>query len=232
MRLPLRLLVYSCLICLIFIPWLAWETDSNQVRRWLYPLKRHLAAWSTQCTDETPEWLQQPSRQMATEHDSPANQLAYVSTTAELFSCTNGWEGTPLLSPQVTPETPLRLASLSKIVSFIGLVGIEEPLRTDWLESSLIKNIPLPTSPADTRVKQIRIRDLLNHSAGFDRHESEDPIPRLNHRPWCPHDLTELARIELDYTPATRFSYHNLDYCLAEAAFSLYFGQSLWDHLL
>src|SRR5690554_7860716 len=89
-----------------FIPWLAWETDSNQVRRWLYPLKGHLAAWSTQCTDETPEWLQQLSRQMATEHDSPANQLAYVSTTGELFSCTNGWEGTPLFSPRVTPETP------------------------------------------------------------------------------------------------------------------------------
>lgn len=236
MRIYYRLLIYSIVLLLIFIPWLAWETDSNQVRRWLYPIQGHLAAWSTRCDAQAPRWLDTLARAMATAHDSPANQLAFVTRSGAVSVCTNGWEGTPVLSPRLGPDTPMRLASLSKIVSFIGLTGVPAAEQAAWLDAPLVEVLGLSPPYADARVGRIRVRDLLNHSAGFDRLKTEDPITRFQNtrkqqRPWCPYDLGTLAHTRLDYAPGSRFAYHNLDYCLAAAAYEKRFGRSLWTAL-
>lgn len=236
MRLILRLLLYILLISAMFISWLAWETDANQVRRWIYPVKGELAAWSTRCDTQAPRWLGTLARAMATAHDSPANQLAFVTRSGEISICTNGWESTPVLSPRLAPDTPMRLASLSKIVSFIGLTGVPAAEQAAWLDALLAEVLGLAPPYADARVGSIRVRDLLNHSAGFDRLKTEDPITRFRdarkpQRSWCPYELDRLARIGLDYAPGSRFSYHNLDYCLAAAAYEKRFGRSLWTAL-
>lgn len=228
MRLPFRVLLYALFIAALFIPWLAWETDANQVRRWVYPAQAKLVAASTRCNAGAPDWLGPLARDMAQRHDSPANQLAWVTASGAVHGCVNGWEATPWVSPRLGADTPMRLASLSKIVSFIGLVGVDEAARPPWLDAPLAGVLALAPPYADARVADIRVRDLLNHSAGFDRIKTTDPITRMGHRPWCPYDLDELARTRLDFAPGTRFAYHNLDYCLAAAAYEKRFGRSLW----
>lgn len=236
MRLLYRLLIYVVLLSAIFVPWGLWESNPNKVRRWIYPIKGELAAWSTRCDTQAPRWLGTLARAMATAHDSPANQLAFVTRSGEVSICTNGWEGTPVFSPRLAPDTPMRLASLSKIVSFIGLTGVPAAEQAAWLDAPLAEVLGLAPPYADARVGSIRVRDLLNHSAGFDRLKTEDPITRFRdarkpQRSWCPYELDRLARIGLDYAPGSRFSYHNLDYCLAAAAYEKRFGRSLWTAL-
>lgn len=231
MRTFSRWLLYACLLGIIFGPWLAWETDRNQVRRALYPVRGQLAAWSTQCSAQAPTWLGTLTQALATAHDSPANQLALIAPDGTASTCTNGWEDLPVLSPRLAPDTPMRLASLSKIISFMGMTHLPPAARSLWLETPLVQAVALQPPYADTRVGAIRIRHLLNHSAGFDRLKSDDPMATLRHRPWCPSQLQQLAHTPLDYPPGERFSYHNLDYCLAAAAYEHQFGRSLWEVL-
>lgn len=236
MRLFYRLLAYILLIGVIFFPWLAWENDNNKMRRWIYPLKGQLAAWSTRCDAQAPPWLGTLTNAMATEYDSPANQLVFVNRSGAVSVCVNGWQGTPIFSQRLEPDTPMRLASLSKIVSFIGMTDVSKFQSANWLNTLLADILILSSSYVDERVRDIRVRNLLNHSAGFDRFKTEDPIARFQNplQPqlsWCPYDLGQLAHIRLDYAPGSRFSYHNLDYCLVAAAYEKYFGRSLWTAL-
>ncbi|RUR66876.1 class A beta-lactamase-related serine hydrolase [Variovorax guangxiensis] len=226
-----RLVVYLLLIALIFLPWLAWEKDRNMVRRWLYPVRAHLAAWSTDCNARTAPWLKELARRLPTQLDSPANQLVFVDSTGKQASCVNGWKGLPLVSGRVTDDTRFRLASLSKLVAFMGLTHEKAEPRSAWLDVPLVQALSISPPFKDKRISQIRIRQLLNHSAGFDRLQAEDPMVVRNKKPWCPEDVSQLAQIPLQFAPGERYAYANLDYCLASVAYQRRFGHSLWDAL-
>ena len=230
-RLSVRLLLYALLLTAIFGPWLAWETDRNMVRRWIYPVKGHLAAWSTRCDPGTPPWVRALARDLAIRHGSPANQLVFVDAQGHQRGCVNGWQATPLFSLRLQHDTPLRLASLSKMVSFMGLVQAEAAGQAQWLDQPVVALLDLHPPFADARVADIRIRDLLRHSAGFDRMRSIDPMTEFDKRPWCPADVGQLGRARLDFAPGSRFAYGNLGYCLAAVAYEKHFGHSLWAAL-
>lgn len=226
-----RFVIYGLLVVAVFAPWLAWETDRNMVRRWLYPVTGFLAAASTRCDAAAPRWLNDAARDLASQMNSPANQLVFVDAGGKQAGCVNGWIGTPLLSERVTPQTRFRLASLSKIVVFMGLVRDEAKGSAHWLDEPLAQMLALPSHLKDARVADIRVRHLLNHSAGFDRMRSEDPMVIRNKKPWCPGDASQLTQTPLQFTPGARYAYANLGYCLAVVAYERRFGRSLWDAL-
>lgn len=230
-RLIYRLLVYAVLLLLVFGPWLAWETDRNRVRRWLYPAKGQLVAVTTQCDALAPTWLRQTAKTLAKHFDSPANQLVFVDAAGQMAACVNGWQNAPFFSPRVSHDTPLRLASLSKIVSFMGLVYKNPNTYGSWLDEKLVNVLGMQGSLADARVRDIRIRHLLNHTAGFDRLRSVDPMTELGKEPWCPAHVHQLAQTRLDFAPGTRYAYANLGYCLAAVAYEKRFGRSVWNVL-
>jgi len=226
-----RLAIYLLLICAIFLPWMAWETDRNMVRRWLYPVTGQLAAWSTRCDASAPPWMKDAAGGLAKRFASPTNQLVLVDAAGQRSGCVNGWWGLPFFSPRTTADTRFRLASLSKIVSFMGLVQPQVTGGTPWLDDALVDDLKLPGPYKDPRVAQIRIRHLLNHSAGFDRMRTADPMVIDRKTPWCPGDVALLARTPLQFDPGSRYAYANLGYCLAAAAYERRFGSSLWDGL-
>lgn len=230
-RLPLRIVLYLLLLAAIFGPWLAWETDRNMVRRWLYPAKGQLVALTTRCDAGAPAWLAASTRRLARGMDSPANQLAYVDAQGNIHACHNGWQGLPLASPRVDDGTPFRLASLSKIVAFIGLTAQPPAQTAQWLDTRLVDDLGLHANLADARVADIRIRDLLQHSAGFDRLQAEDSMVIRDTPPWCPAQPQQLAHTELQFTPGSRHAYANLGFCLAEVAHARHFGRDLWQVL-
>lgn len=226
-----RFFVYVLVIGMIFLPWMAWETDRNMVRRWIYPVKGHLAAWSTDCDEGALAWLGEAAGQLATHFASPTNQLVFVSASGRQTGCVNGWLGTPLLSPRTAADTRFRFASLSKIVAFVGLAQPETVARTRWLDDVLVQDLKLQPPYKDPRIAQIQVRHLLNHSAGFDRRTAKDPMVIDRKTPWCPGQVDELARTPLQFSPGTRYAYANLDYCLAAVAYEQRFGRSVWDAL-
>lgn len=200
------------------------------VRRRIYPLTGHLAAWSTRC-DESPPWLKNAASALATDYASPTNQLIFVSAAGRQSECVNGWLDTPLLSPRTTSETRFRFASLSKVVAFLGLTQPEVATSNRWLDETLVQVLELRPPYRDARIEEIRIRHLLNHSAGFDRMRAKDPMVVDNKTPWCPGDVSQLAHTPLQFPPGTRYAYANLGYCLAAVAYEQRFGRSLWDAL-
>lgn len=279
-RLACRLLVYALLLLLVFGPWLAWETDRNRVRRWLYPAKGWLVAASTQCDAQAPAWLHQAAQTLARHFDSPANQLVYWPTGGQMQGCVNGWHDMPLFSPRVTAGTRFRMASLSKVVTFIGLLsapdgagqpaggqqaaGVAQPALANtvalgavggatpaaaggvapvaaagqqwpaWMNAPLAQ-VLAPDVPAasykDARVAAMRVRHLLNHSAGFDRLKEADPMLMRDITPWCPHAPERLASEPLQFAPGTRYSYANVGYCLAPVVYERVTQQDFFHHL-
>lgn len=227
----IRISLYVLLVGVIFLPWFAWETDRNMVRRWIYPLTGHIAAWSTHCDAQTPSWLKNAASTLATDYASPTNQLVFVGASGKQSGCVNGWLDTPFLSPRTTFETRFRFASLSKVVAFMGLAQPEAASDTRWFDDGLVQTLKLPPPFRDARVEQIRIRHLLNHSTGFDRMRAKDPMVIDKKTPWCPGDVGELARTPLQFSPGARYAYANLGYCLAAVAYEQRFGRSLWDAL-
>lgn len=275
----LRFLLYAALGLLIIGAMLAWETDRNMVRRWLYPAKGQLVSLSTQCDAQAPAWLKESAQTLATRFDSPANQLVYWPAGGQIKGCVNGWHDTPLFSLRVTDDTRFRMASLSKVVTFIGLLsapdgagqpaggqqaaGVAQPVVVNtvalgvaggaapatggavlpiaagqqwpaWMNAPLAQ-VLAPDVPAasykDARVADMRVRHLLNHSAGFDRLKEADPMLMRDITPWCPYAPERLASEPLQFAPGTRYSYANVGYCLAPVVYERVTQQDFFRHL-
>lgn len=244
----LRFLLYGALIFSVLGAMLAWETDRNRVRRWLYPVKGQLVSLSTQCDAQAPVWLKEAAKTLATRFDSPANQLVYWPVGSQMQSCVNGWHDMPFLSPRVKDDTRFRMASLSKVVTFIGLLSAPEnaeqyaPRRESAMPPQwpVWMNVPVaqilaPDVPTanykDMRVTAIRVQHLLNHSAGFDRLKEADPMLMRDITPWCPHMPEKLASEPLQFAPGARYSYANVGYCLAPVVYERATQQNFFHHL-
>ena len=132
-------------------------------------------------------------------------------------------QGTP-----VEPTSLFRLASLSKTVTAVAVLQLvqEGRLALDAKVLPLLGELgPRPGKITDTRVRDITVRHLLQHSAGFDRDKSGDvmfqpyaaaaarrqggPLP-----PDCPTIMRDTLERKLDFAPGERFAYSNIGYCI------------------
>jgi CubicO group peptidase (beta-lactamase class C family) len=131
-------------------------------------------------------------------------------------------------SVPVEPTSLFRLASLSKTVTAVAVLQLVQDgrLRLDDKVLPILGDMgPRPGSIADRRVHDITVRQLLQHSGGFDRARSGDvmflpgaadaarrqsgPLP-----PDCPTILRDTLERKLDSTPGERFAYSNVGYCI------------------
>jgi N-acyl-D-amino-acid deacylase len=115
---------------------------------------------------------------------------------------------------QVLPDSRFRIASLSKPVTATAIIRLmeENRLSIDQPVISLIKEVA-PDKVRDKRIKNITVRQLLEHRGGFDRDKSGDPM--FLAVPPCPGFLKSyLESVILDFTPGERYAYSNIGYCL------------------
>lgn len=129
----------------------------------------------------------------------------------------------------VAPDALFRIASVSKPVTAAAVLRLAElhpdRMTLDTPVMSLLQVRPHLTggAKADARLAQITVRMLLQHTAGWDRDKSGDPMfqpleiaAALGMRaPPGPRDVVRymLAR-ELDFDPGTRYAYSNFGYCV------------------
>jgi CubicO group peptidase (beta-lactamase class C family) len=128
---------------------------------------------------------------------------------------------------QVQPDALFRIASISKPITAVAIMQLVEKgkLGLDDNVMDRMKLVPLVGADAkfDERWKKITIRQCLQHTGGWDRGKSGDPIEK----PW---QIAKAFQIEtpvapsyivrymmgqpLDFDPGTRYVYSNLGYLI------------------
>jgi N-acyl-D-amino-acid deacylase len=145
----------------------------------------------------------------------------------------------------VQPRMRFRIASISKPITAAMILRLIElgVLRMTDNPFEVLK-IALPEG-ADPRLRKITIQDLLNHTAGWDRAVSFDPMFRpiiiakeQNVEPPArPADIIHyMMKRKLDFTPGERYAYSNFGYCILgrviEKTTDLSYEAAVKKHLL
>lgn len=129
----------------------------------------------------------------------------------------------------VQPDTPFRIASISKTFTAAGILKLVEQGKLD-LEAKAFEILSDLRPPAgrsvDPRIAQITVRQLLTHTAGWDRAVSGEvviapPYPRMAAdalgvpEPAEPEIIIRyMLGQPLDFNPGERAAYSNLGYCV------------------
>ncbi len=124
------------------------------------------------------------------------------------------------------PDALFRIASLSKPVTAAAVLKLVEGnrLSLDARAFALVSDLtPIPGASVDPRLATITIRHLLEHSGGWDRDRSFDPMFRSNEvaattNTPMPASVNAIVRYmlgqPLDFEPATRYAYSNFGYAV------------------
>ena len=126
----------------------------------------------------------------------------------------------------VQPDSLFRIASISKPITAVATLKLVEDGLLD-LDERVFQILdehetPEGTTP-DPRLADITVRQLLQHSSGWDRDKSYDAmwIPRTIERDLgvlkpvsCQDVITYMLGQPLDFDPGTQFAYSNFGYCL------------------
>ena len=127
----------------------------------------------------------------------------------------------------VQADSLFRIASLSKPVTAVAVMKLIEDgkLKFDATAFDLLRLEPLRGSNAkpDPRLREITIRQLLQHTGGWDRDKSFDPMFRSRiiakaagaAPPAMPDAIIRyMLGQPLDFDPGTRYAYSNFGYCV------------------
>jgi N-acyl-D-amino-acid deacylase len=138
----------------------------------------------------------------------------------------------------VEPDALFRIASLSKPITAAAVLVLLEQGRLD-LDAKVLDLLgeikPLQGESINPQFREITIRQLLQHTGGFDRNKSFDPMFRSR---WIaraaglppPADSRSIIRFmlsrPLDFPPGERYAYSNFGYCLLGRVIEKLTGQS------
>jgi len=119
----------------------------------------------------------------------------------------------------VEPDSLFRIASLSKPLTAVAVMKLVEENGLDLDEAALAViygSGAARMARGDKRLTEITIRQLLEHTGGWDRDESGDPM-------WddvdeddgdCRPAIEKRMHDALDFRPGHRYAYSNFGYCL------------------
>ena len=127
----------------------------------------------------------------------------------------------------MSTSTLFRMGSINKTLTAAAIMKLIERKKID-LDDPVLPILSqanvVPETLGDDRMKENTVRQLLQHTAGFDRETSGDPFfqPRLldvarrqGVAPvTCEVIIRDSLSLPLDFPPGTRFAYSNLGYCM------------------
>jgi N-acyl-D-amino-acid deacylase len=156
----------------------------------------------------------------------PGGALAVVKNRRIVYARGYGWADREKQVP-VRPDSLFRIASVSKPLTAVAALQLVEQKRLD-LDLKAFPFLNLPPALAsdqtpDPRLNEITVRQLLQHTGGWDRDRSFDPMfrPRLiaekvgSPAPASPEAVIRyMLGQPLDFAPGTRFAYSNFGYCV------------------
>jgi N-acyl-D-amino-acid deacylase len=186
--------------------------------------QRH--ADSTGSTNAAFASLDQLMRSFVREKEIPGAALAVAKHGRLIYARGFGLADRDVSEP-VQPDSLFRIASISKPITAFAILRLVEQgaLHLDDRVFDVLHLDERVKNEAalDPRWRQITLRQLLQHTGGWDRDLSFDPMfrgiefaLRAGANPPANQDQIIQAMLEfpLDFDPGTRFSYSNFGYCL------------------
>lgn len=182
-------------------------------------------------------------RTLLERHAVPGGQLAVTYRGRLVLSRGYGYSDRDTQAP-ASPGSLSRIASLSKLITAVAVLMLVEEgkLDLDARAFALLPHLtPLPASRAanmDPRLAEITVRQLLQHTAGWDRGVSGDPMFKpgiIAAATGTPAPASTEAIIRhmlgqpLDFAPGTRHAYSNLGYAVLGRIIEKITGQSYAD---
>lgn len=187
-------------------------------------------------------------RQFLAEHHVPGAALAVAKDGRLVYARGFGYADLAEKTP-VEPTALFRVASVSKPITAVAVMQLVEQgrLRLDSPAFELL-GYDVSRNGRDPRLGRITVRHLLQHTAGWDRDQSGDPMTSPDIRRAAmqrfmleyPFDPEYMVRHwvdqPLDFDPGARYAYSNLGYCLLGRIIEKLTGQAyaayVQDHVL
>jgi N-acyl-D-amino-acid deacylase len=140
----------------------------------------------------------------------------------------------------VEPTSLFRVASLSKPITAVAVLKLAQngKLDLDAKAFALLDLKPLEGANVDPRLAEITVRQLLQHTGGWNRDKSGDPMflaAQISGALGVPSPPTSLHIIRymmgrpLDFDPGTEFAYSNFGYCVLGRIIEQITGET-YDH--
>ena len=164
--------------------------------------------------------------QLIDDYNIPGGALAIVNDGRLVFARGYGLADIENQEP-VQPDSLFRIASLSKAFTAAAILKLVETGKVDLDERAfeILDQFQEPEGTTrDPRIDQITVRQLLHHSAGWDREAAgfdptwtpsrvalntgaPEPIA-------CPDVIAFMLGQPLDFEPGTQYAYSNFGYCV------------------
>ena len=169
----------------------------------------------------------------------PGGALAVVKDGRLVHTRGYGWADKER-QQRVEPTSLFRIASISKPITAVAVLKLVEQgkLKLDDRAFDFLSLKPLPNAKPDPRLRTITIRQCLQHTGGWDRDKSYDPMfrPKLiaaaagEDAPAGPSAVIRyMLGQPLDFDPGTRFAYSNFGYCVLGRVIEKLTGKSYGD---
>jgi N-acyl-D-amino-acid deacylase len=170
-------------------------------------------------------------------HGIPGASLAIAKNGKLIYAKGFGWAVLADAIP-VDPATLFGLASLSKPITALAILALVDQGKLDLDDRAFdhLKHLrAIPGTRVDPRLATITIRQLLNHSGGWDRNVSGDLMnkcPQIARALKVPLPLTEdqfltyVLTVPLDFDPGTKMAYSNVGYIMLGRIVEKATGQS------
>lgn len=157
-------------------------------------------------------------------YNVPAASVAISKDGRLILARGYGWMCQETEQP-TQPDSLFRIASVSKPITAVAVMKLVEEgkLCLDDRAFEILEVDPIGDEIADERIYNITIRHLLEHSAGWDRRATFDPlfsvIPRTSLPdellpPSCETLIRFMLGMRLNFDPGTQYAYSNLGYCI------------------
>jgi N-acyl-D-amino-acid deacylase len=174
---------------------------------------------------------------MTVRHGIPGAALAIAKDGKLVFARGYGWANLST-GDQVQPDTLFGVASLSKTITAVAVLKLVEQgkLKLDDRPFEILNHIrPYSGAKVDRRLVQITVRQLLNHSGGWDHQASGDPVnwttqmhlKRGDRTPVTAEQLIAFTMgVPLDFDPGTDSKYSNFGYIVLGEVIAKVTGQA------
>jgi N-acyl-D-amino-acid deacylase len=175
-------------------------------------------------------------------HGIPGAALAIAKDGRLVFAKGYGWANLAT-GEKVRPGTLFGLASVSKPLTAMAIFRLVEQgkLRLDDRAFAILNHIrPPPGVRPDPRLNQITVRHLLNHSGGWNRQITGDPVnwaPMIAQRLGVPmpirpaHLIAHMYLVPLNFNPGTQWQYSNVGYIVLGEIIAKVSGQSYEEYV-
>lgn len=147
----------------------------------------------------------------------------------------------------VQPTSLFRIASISKTITAVAVLQLvqRKQLALDGAFVDVLKFTPVLEAgrEPDSRMRQVTIRHLLNHSGGWDRDEAFDPMTSETRKKAAAsagvaddevrpeHIVCYMLGQPLDFDPGTKYAYSNFGYCVLGRVIEEVSGQTYEEYV-